>query len=223
VKILTMPQGSSEWTTARLGLITASEADALVTPLGKVKTGEAPETYLIKKVCEKFLGYTSGDASSFPISQGQMIETVAIPFFEFTTGLSVNRVGLCLSDDNRSACSPDGLIGEDGGLEVKSPQPEKALKTILAGAVPLEHVIQVQFSLYVTQRAWWKYLSFSMHFSPLIIHVEPDPKIQVAIKEAVALFGERFDLIYKKLKADKDAENTAANAAYAERVAKGLA
>lgn len=221
MKIMTMPQGSGEWLQARLGLVTASEADALITPLGKVKTGEAPESYMIKKVCEKFLGYSSDDAGSFAMSQGQMIESVAIPFFEFTTGLSVKRVGLCLSDDGRSACSPDGLIGEDGGLEVKSPQPEKALRTILAGRVPPEHVIQVQFSLYVTQRAWWKYLSFSMHFAPLVIHIEPDPKIQDAIKEAVAAFGERYDPIISKLIADRDAQNAIANAAYEAKVARG--
>ncbi len=222
MKILSMPQGSGEWLQARLGLITASEADALVTPLGKVKVGEAPETYLIKKVCEKFLGYSSDDAGSFAMTQGTIIESVAIPYFEFTTGLPVQRVGLCLADDGRSACSPDGLIGEDGGLEVKSPQPEKALRTILAGKVPLEHVIQVQFSLYVTQRAWWKYLSFSRQFAPLIIHVEPDPKIQDAIKEAVSIFGEKYDPIISKLISDRDAENAIAQAAYDAQVAKGL-
>ncbi len=222
MKILNCVQGTTEWLQARLGLITASEADALVTPLGKVKVGEAPESYLIKKVCEKFLGYSSDAASGFAVEQGSLIETIAIPYFEFTTGISVKRVGLCLSEDSRSACSPDGLIGEDGGLEVKSPQPEKALRTILAGKVPAEHVIQVQFSLYVTQRAWWKYLSFSRHFPSLIIHVEPDPKIQDAIKEAVAAFGERFDPIMNKLLADRDAENAAAQAAYDVRASKGL-
>lgn len=221
MKILTMPQGSGEWTQARLGFITASEADALVTPLGKVKVGDAPESYLIKKVCEKFLGYSSDDASSFAMTQGSLIETVAIPYFEFTTGLAVKRVGLCLSDDGRSACSPDGLIGEDGGLEVKSPQPEKALRTILAGKIPAEHVIQVQFSLYVTQRAWWKYLLFSRQFAPMIIHAEPEPTIQSAIKEAVSAFGERFDPIMKKLIADRDAEKAIQQAAYDARVAQG--
>lgn len=217
MKIFECQQGTTQWSQARLGLITASEADALVTPLGKVKTGDSVETYLVKKVCEKFLGYSTDDASSFAMGQGQIIETIAIPFFEFTTGVSVRRVGLCISETEMCACSPDGLIGEDGGLEVKSPQPEKALKTLLGGVVPAEHVIQIQFSLYVSRRKWWKYLSFSRQFTPLIIHVEPDPKIQQAIGVAVSSFTERFDSIMKKLNDQKAAENALQEAAHAER------
>lgn len=214
MKILTTPQGSGEWLQARLGLITASEADALVTPHGKVKTGDSPESYLLKKVCEKFLGYTTDDASSFAMSQGQILEGTAVPYFEFTTGLSVRRVGLCVSDDSRCACSPDGLIGDDGGLEIKSPQPENALRIILSGVVPACHVIQIQFSIFVTGASWWKYLLFSRQFQPMIIHVERDEKIQAAIREAVDSFYARFDPIYTKLVRDRDAENALKQAAY---------
>lgn len=215
MKILDHRQNTPEWLKARLGRVTASEADALVTPLGKVKVGESVESYLVKKVCEKFLGYTTDDASSFAMEQGSIIEKIAIPYFEFTTGISVQRVGLCVADDDFCACSPDGLIGEDGGLEVKSPQPEKALRTILRGEIPPEHVIQVQFSLYVTKRAWWKYLMFSRHFTPLIINAEPDAEIQESIHEAVGRFKTRFDPIVAKLTAERDAENALKNAAYA--------
>jgi predicted phage-related endonuclease len=217
MKIIPVQQGTNQWLQARLGFITASEADALVTPLGKVKTGDSVESYLIKKLCEKFLGYTTEDAGSFAMQQGSLIESVAVPYFEFTTGMSVQRVGLCVSETEMAACSPDGLIGDEGGLEVKCPQPEKALRTLLGGVVPPEHVIQVQFSLYVTQRKWWKYLSFSRHFSPLIIHVEPDEKIQQAIGIAVAQFQSRFDPIMKKLITQREAENALQAAAHVER------
>lgn len=207
-------QGSAGWLACRLGRITASEVDALVSSEGKVRTGEGPKSYLCRKVCEKALGYAQDTGASFHMEQGQISETIAIPFYEFTYGKTVQRVGFLETDDQRCGASPDGLLGSDGGLELKSPSPPVHLRYLMDGVIPKEYVLQVQFSLWVTKRAFWEFMSFSRQFDSLLVRTEPDPKIQKAIGEAVAQFSEAFDKLYAKVKGNQDEENARKTAEY---------
>lgn len=214
MKTLPVKQGSEEWKAARLGVVTASEIDALITPLWKVRTGEGPETYRCMKLCEKLLGYSPEDAGTFAMDQGSLVETLARPWYSFQYNVEVQTVGFCVSDDGKIGCSPDGLIGDDCGLEIKCPQPPRHLKYLMAGEIPPEYRAQVHFSMYVTGRPKWKFLSYSRQFPALVVNVERDPKIDAAIKCALDVFFESFDATYAKLKAMKDAENEAKARAY---------
>lgn len=216
MKILDVPQRSTAWSQARLGVVTASEIDALVTPLWKIRTGEGPETFMHKKLCEKLLGWSPDSGGTWEMEQGNIIETIALPWFAFTYDCEPKRVGFCLSDDGRTGCSPDALLGEDGGLELKAPQPPTHLKYLLRGVLPPEYAPQVQFSLYVTKRARWTFASFSRQLDPLVVEVLPDPTAQQAIECALHLFFEKFDAAYSKIKGKMDAENAAKEAAYNE-------
>lgn len=193
MKTFSCQQGSTEWSQLRLGCVTASEVDALITPLWKPRTGEGVETYLCKKVCEKMLGWSPDELGGFAIDQGKLIETIAIPWFAFQHDCEPKRVGFCKSDDGRIGCSPDALLGDDNGLEIKSPQPPAHLKYLLKNEVPPEYRAQVHFSMLVTNRPRWTFCSFSRQLPPLVVHVERDEKIQAAIREAVAAFLARFD------------------------------
>lgn len=110
--ILDYPQGSQEWITARLGLVTASEAEALITPKWKIKDLDdaGPRTYLFRKLAEAYLCQPVDQFSSFQTEQGTLLEPEAIPYFELMQGCDVDRVGFIIGDDRRSGCSPDGLI-----------------------------------------------------------------------------------------------------------------
>lgn len=193
MKIIDCKQGEPEWLKARLGKVTASEIDSLVSPTGKVRTGDGPQKYLYRKVAERLLGVPLDDFQSFAMAQGQIVETEAVPWYAFQHGVTVDRVGFCTSDCGRYGFSPDGLIGADGGLEVKSPQPAKHVQYLLEGGVPEEYALQVQFSLFVSGRKWWKFVSYSRQMPALVVHVEPDPKLQHAIAEALNIFLIRFD------------------------------
>lgn len=193
MKIIECKQNTTEWINARLGVVTASEIDALVTPTGKVSSGKGVETYLYKKLTERVLGMPLSDFSSFAMEQGAIVELEAVPWYAFAHNVMVQRVGFCTSDDGKYGFSPDGLIGEEGGLEIKSPQPAKHLQYLLEGKVPDDYVLQVQFSLYVSQRKWWKFVSYSRQLPALVLNVEPDPKIQVAIGQALGDFLPKFD------------------------------
>lgn len=192
-------QGSIEWNALRAGKVTASELDRLVSPLGKVRTGDGPRSYLMEKVAESWLGTTLPTAEFFDGDQGRFLEEYARPAFTLETGLTVSEVGFIESDDGRMGCSPDGLIGDGIGLEIKCPHIEKHVGYLLAGVVPTDYVLQVQGSLYVTGFPTWKFFSFRRGLPPLILTVEPDPKIQASIHEAVAEFTAQLDAALEKL------------------------
>ncbi len=214
MKIHNVTQGSGEWLALRLGVVTASEVDALVTPLWKQRSGEGYQTYLCKKVCEKVLGFAPDAANTWQMEHGSIMEHEAIPWFEFTHDTKVDRVGFITSDDSRSGCSPDGLIGQDGGIEVKVPSPATHLKYILNGELPADYRAQVHFSMYVTGRKWWKFLSYNRQFPPLLLTVERDEKIIALFDAAMDLFNKYFDDAFSAIKALRDAENAIKTAQY---------
>ncbi len=214
MKIIDCRQHSTEWAQARLGVITASEADALITPTFRVSEGKAVETYLFKKLSEKLLGYALDTGGTFEMSQGNIVEQIARPWFAFTYDVDIATPGLCLTDDGRCGASPDGVCPDGSGLEIKSPQGPTHLKYYFKNELPPEHRVQVHFSMFVTGAPYWTFVSFHRVLPPLVVRVERDEKIQATIREAVAAFGKEFDAKHDKIKALRDAENAAKTAAY---------
>ena len=192
-------QGSEAWHLLRLGRPTASEFDRLVTPLGKVKTGDGPQTYLYEKLAEHLTGKPLDDGSTWAMSQGSLLESEAIPFYELVYGAEVRKVGFVTTDDMRIGCSPDGLIGEDSGLECKCALPQTHLRYLLEGGVPKEYVAQVQGCMFVTQRPRWVFLSYCRKMPPHIVHVERDEAFQQALTAALNQFLANFDNALEKL------------------------
>lgn len=201
MKIHPAPQGSDDWLSARRGLVTASEMDALVSPKNKVRTGEGVKTYLYRKLAEKIMNYAPDTGQSFAMSQGNLIEDTAVPWFEFVHGVRIQRVGLCISDDGTCAASPDGLIGDDEGIEFKAPQPPKHIEYLSEGVVPDDYKLQVQMCLYVSQRKRWYFVSYSSFLPKFVIVVYPDPEAQAAIKEALTRFNAEFQTQHAKITA----------------------
>ena len=194
-------QGSAEWFNLRSGIVTASAADALVTPLGKVKTGDAAKTLMVQILAENWIGGALPSVQgSFDMEQGNFLEQSARPAFTLETGKAVHEVAFIESDDGKIGCSPDGVLtDETAGLELKCPKMETHIRYILDGVLPPDYVMQVQFSLYVTQWPVWYFMSFRRNFPPLVLKVEPDEKIQKAIKDALEIFFENYDAAMAKL------------------------
>ena len=193
-------QGSVEWANLRAGVVTASNADALVTPLGKVKTSDAAKTLMTQLLAENWIGGALPSAQgSFDTEQGKYLEEKARPAFTLETSKTVEEVAFIESDDGRIGCSPDGnLTEETAGLEIKCPRIENHIRYVLDGVVPPDYVIQVQFSLHVTKWPVWYFMSFRSGHAPLILRVEPDVKIQSAIAEALEIFFENYDAAWEK-------------------------
>lgn len=186
-------QGSVDWSIARAGIPTASEFDQLVTPEFKVRTGEMPKSYLAKKLAEWWLGGPLASFNSFDVEQGRLLEDEARPWFSFEHGIEVQKVGLITTDDGRIGCSPDGLIGEHGGIEIKCPAVHTHVSYLLAGTLPKDYAAQVHGSMLVTGRSEWTFLSYRRGFPALVLRVERDEAIQSALREALDAFLERLE------------------------------
>ena len=112
----------------------------------------------------------------------------------------MQRVGFILTDDGRVGCSPDGLVGEDGGLELKCPSPAKHVSYLLDEQELVdEYTHQVQGCLYVTGRAWWDLMSYYPGMEPVIVRVEPNAEYQKALGNALATFLADLDAAKAKL------------------------
>jgi len=182
-------QGSEEWFGLRAGIPTASEFDNLVTPLGKIREGEMPKSFLARKVAEAWLGGPLPSAGFFDAEQGQILEQEAIPFLEFEYGWKISRPGFITTDDKRIGCSPDGLIESEGcGVEVKCPRADTHVGYLLSGGIPKDYVCQVQGSLLVTGLHQWKFVSYRRHFPSLVLTVGRDEKLQSALTDALSGF-----------------------------------
>lgn len=193
-------QGSLEWGMLRAGKVTASEMDALVSPLGKVRTGDGPRSYLMKKIAEAWTGGPlPASQGIWELEQGQILEDYAKPAFALETGLEVRNVGFITGDDERIGCSPDGLIGSDSGLEIKCPHIDTHIRYLLDGVLPANYVLQVQGSLYVTGFKKWTFCSYRRRLPLFILDIEPEDKIQAAIHSALEIFMEQFDAAMKRL------------------------
>lgn len=194
-------QGTWEWDKLRLGKPTASEFSNILTPKFEARTGEMPFTYLAKKVAEAYRGKPLPAPFTREMEDGEMLEDEARSWLEITHDLTVDQVGFIESDDHRYGCSPDGLIGEDGGLELKCPEAHTHLKYWMRGTVPDEYACQVHGCLFVTGRKWWKFLSYRRGYPAFLTTVHRDEAIMAKIEKAVTAFCDRIETELSKLKA----------------------
>lgn len=94
--------------------------------------------------------------------------------YELDTGHDVRQVGFVVSGCGRFGCSPDGLIGEDGLLELKCPQPATHVEYLMERVLPNEYKAQVHGQLLVTGRKWVDFMSYAAMYPPFVIRVVPD-------------------------------------------------
>lgn len=201
MKLYNCPQGSEEWHKLRACVPTASEFDALISPTFQKRVGQMPHTYLCKKVAEKWQGGPLPSYAPFgAMEQGKILEEEAIPWYELEYNVTIQRPGFCTTDDGLIGCSPDGLIGDDGGIEIKCPFAETHVKYLLGGLVPNEYMAQVHGSLYVTGRKWWKFVSYRRGFPALVLTIERDEDVMQAFDDVLGEFLEKFDEAMQTMK-----------------------
>ncbi len=167
-------QQSLEWLLARCGKITASRFHAVVARQKNDKPYAAYETYLMELVIERLTGRPTSRYTSEAMMWGQEQEDVSRMAYEGHTHAMVEQVGFLPHPDlDFVGGSPDGLIGEDGGWESKSPfNSANHLYTVLDG-MPEEHVAQVQGLMWITGRKWWDFTSYDPRMpAPLDLYVQ---------------------------------------------------
>lgn len=179
-------QNSVDWSILRSGKITASEMDAIISPLGKIRDSEGVDTYVAQKLCEIWTGGPLLALQGiFDVEQGRILEERAKPAFTVHTGIEIENVAFIETDDGRVGCSPDAMIGVNSGVEIKCPRMDTHVGYLLAGKLPKQYVAQVQGSMFVTGCQRWHFFSYCRNLPPLHIIVERDGNFQDALREAI--------------------------------------
>ncbi len=158
--VLNLEQGSDEWKAARLGKVTASR---IADMLAKTKTGwgASRANYRAQLVAERLTGTPGDSYTNAAMEWGQKTEAEARQVYEFLTGATVGQVGAVLHPKiSMALASPDGLVGDDGLVEIKCPITATHIDTLLEGAIPSKYVLQMQFQMACTGRKWCDFVSF---------------------------------------------------------------
>ncbi len=154
-------QGSEAWLQARLGKVTASRV-ADVTARSKSGWGLSRQRYMMQLIHERLYGAPADEPYfSAAMQWGLQTEPLARRAYESHANVTVVQTGFI--DHPRipgSGASPDGLVGEDGLVEIKCPATQTHRKTCARGFVPLRYIKQMQWQMACTGRQWCDFVSF---------------------------------------------------------------
>lgn len=180
-----LEQGSEAWIQARLGVVTCSEfKSVLAKGEGKVR-----RKYLLTVLAEKLSGQPLERYTNAFMERGHTQEDEARDLYSLLTDNEVERIGFMKRGP--VGYSPDGLIGNDGLLEIKTKMGHLHLECLLSNKVPPENMQQCQGGLWVSGRSWIDFASYSPGLDLFVKRVERDDGAIARIKvEVDAFLGE---------------------------------
>jgi hypothetical protein len=190
-------QGSEEWHAMRCGMLTASEMCLIVTPTLKAASNEKERMHLYELLAQRISGYVEPSYIGDNMLRGWADEERAKSAYAKTYA-AVQDVGFITNDKFgfKIGYSPDALVGDDGLIEAKSKRQKLHVQAIVEAVakdtIPVEHMIQVQTGLLVSERKWCDFISYSGGLPMATVRVFPDPEYQEAILTAAAAFEERL-------------------------------
>lgn len=172
MRIVDVRQQSEEWDRLR-NRPTASEFGKFVTPVRGDYSAQA--TAYAAKIVAKRLGVYTEAPPSFWMEWGNEHEPNAKVAYTKATGREIENAGFILPDHTDAyGGSPDGLVGDDGGIEIKCPAPETLITYHAEGKFPPKYKPQVQGLLFISGRSWWDFFAFHPELTPFLVRVEPD-------------------------------------------------
>lgn len=185
-----LEQSSPEWLQARAGIITASTIGQLITAKTiQPARNDAARGLYSTLIAERITGRVEPVYPNRAMTRGTLLEPEARRIYADTYG-PVGEIGFARLDTDTYTlgASPDGLVGSDGGVEIKSPSQKVHVQTVIHDEVPSWNRAQVQASLFVTGRAWWDFVSYYPGEPLYITRMEPDPVWQKTIQTVCEAF-----------------------------------
>ncbi|UZA02048.1 YqaJ viral recombinase family protein [Moraxella bovis] len=204
MKIINCQQGTDEWLNARLGIMTASNAHLLLVNGKKDGLGDGLITHAYHLIAERFTGRQSGkfDGNEYT-ERGHFLEPIVSDYYVkmgYATPSEIAEVGIVLNFADKYGypvgASPDRLVGENAGLEIKTREPHLQAKLLDTDDIGKEHLAQVQFNLWVTGREWWDYISYADGMPFFIKTYFPDRQMHALFDEKIGKF---YQLIEQKM------------------------
>ena len=198
IAIADAQQGSTMWQILKLGVISASNVNKAVAKAGS----ETRNTYLAE-LCAQICTGTFDELNSKYLEWGNFHEDAARSYYEFSTGNEVKQLPFVFKDDSfRMGCSPDGIVNETKGVEIKCPfNAVHFVKFLVEDKIKSEYVWQYQYSLWVMDATHWDFVQYhpSMKKNPMkILTVEKDEKIFKIFDELIPKFIEDLDKMLAK-------------------------
>ena len=185
-------QGTPEWHQMRLGKVTASRVADI---LAQTRTGPSAsrQNYLIELALQRSTGTIEPSYTNAAMEWGTQTEPQARVAYEVETGNFVDQVAFIDHPTIANfGCSPDGLVGNDGAIEIKSPNSSTHWEYFKSKKPPQKYVIQMQTQLCVTGRKWCDFVSFDPRMPSrsqlLIVRVDRDEAFIAEIEEKVKQF-----------------------------------
>ena len=156
-------QGTDEWHALRRGKVTASAVSRLITATGKPATNDTSRAQLLQLLAERITGESEASFYGDDMARGHLLEPLARDLYAKHCAPVTECGFVTRSFDSGLVLgySPDGLVVDDGLIEIKSPRQKNHLKAMLANEVPAEYVPQVQLGLAVTGRVWSDFISYA--------------------------------------------------------------
>jgi hypothetical protein len=223
VKVYNLNQRSEEWFTIRRGVPTASRFDQILTA-AKGQPSTAQDKLINELVAESILppaeGLLKPSFMSPDMEEGVKLEAEARCCYELEHAKEpLSEVGFVMHDSGLFGGSPDAIVGESGGVEIKCPNLSTHIGYVRAGVLPADYKCQVHGYLAVTGRPWWDFFSYARHAAPFHLRVVRDEfteKLEAELFAFAVRYNEaraRFNLApigeWKATAADADAKGGA--------------
>jgi putative phage-type endonuclease len=204
VRFVDCEQNSAKWIWARTGRITASRICDVMATLKRGGEAASRRDYRAELIAERLTGKAENRYVSKEMRYGSEQEPFARTAYEIRTENIVDQVGFVFHPRlDFSGASPDGLIREDGGLELKCPKTTTHLAYVAAGTVPKEYEDQMLWNMACTEREWWDFVSFDPRLPEklrlFIVRMPRDEARMGEIEREVMRLNHEIDTICEQL------------------------
>lgn len=194
IQIFDMEQGSPDWFAARAGIPTASMF-SIVMAKGEGKTRSK---YMRVLAGEILTGEPAETFSNVHMERGKVMEDEARETYAFIHDVEPVRVGFVRN--GQKGASPDSLIGDNGGLEIKTALPDIQIDRLERNRLPPEHVAQVQGSIWTAEREWWDFVSFWPKLPMLRIRVYRDEPYIKTLSDEIDRFNDELASLVERIR-----------------------
>ena len=196
--IYDMEQRSDEWFEVKRGKLGASHAQAIQAQ------GKGLDTYILELMAEYYSNGVTESYTNENMERGNELEAQARAIYELETGNEVQEVGF-VAYDSYVGCSPDGMVGEEGLIEIKCPTNKVFFAYMLDGKIDTKYWWQMQMQLMITGRKWCDYVVYNPNYDKSIIiqRVEPDKEAFNKLFQGFEVARFSIDKIKKQLKENK--------------------
>jgi len=201
MKIIECDQRSPEWYEAKRGVPSASCFDKIVTSTGA--PSKQAIGYLYTLAAERIAGVRENSYTSAAMQDGIDREEESRLVYSMLREVEVEQVGFCLHDSGLYGCSPDGLVGKDGLVELKNPGGKVAIEYLVDDKLPTAYVQQVQGQLFVTGRKFCDFVSYFPGLPTLIVRVERDGVFLARLEKQLITFCYKLDEVCEQIKGEK--------------------